>query len=63
MVAVLGNAGEKSNEDARFVLPNACETKMIVTMNARELLHFLRCGAATGRSGKYASLRGRCLRW
>lgn len=37
--------GEKSNEDARFVLPNACETKMVVTMNARELIHFfgLRC--------------------
>ena len=32
-------------EDARFVLPNACETRIIVTMNARELLHFfsLRC--------------------
>lgn len=32
-------------EDARFVLPNACETRMIVTMNARELLHFfsMRC--------------------
>ena len=32
-------------EDARFVLPNACETRMIVTMNARELMHFfsLRC--------------------
>lgn len=44
-VMALGNAGEKSNEDARFVLPNACETKMIITMNARELLHFfaLRC--------------------
>lgn len=41
----LGGNGEKSNEDARFVLPNACETKMIVTMNARELMHFfsLRC--------------------
>ncbi len=41
----LGDSGEKSNEDARFVLPNACETKMIVTMNARELMHFfeLRC--------------------
>ncbi len=37
--------GERSNEDARFILPNACETKMIVTMNARELMHFfeLRC--------------------
>lgn len=33
------------NEDARYILPNACETKIIVTMNARELLHFfkLRC--------------------
>ena len=27
-------------EDARFVLPNACETKIIVTMNIRSLLHF-----------------------
>lgn len=32
-------------EDARFVLPNATETRMVFTMNARELLHFfsLRC--------------------
>lgn len=37
--------GDGSYEDARFVLPNACETKMVVTMNARELWHFfnLRC--------------------
>lgn len=35
------SAAEKlANEDARFVLPNACETKIVVTMNARELLHF-----------------------
>ncbi len=27
-------------EDARFVLPNATETKILVTMNARELRHF-----------------------
>jgi len=38
-------SGEKGNEDARFVLPNAAETKFLVTMNARELMHFfnLRC--------------------
>jgi len=32
-------------EDARYVLANATETKIVVTMNARELLHFfeLRC--------------------
>lgn len=35
-----GLMGESANQDARFVLPNACETKIIVTMNARELLHF-----------------------
>jgi len=28
-------------EDARFVLPNACETQIVITMNARSLLHFL----------------------
>ena len=38
-------AEKKAIEDARFVLPNACETQMVMTMNARELLHFfsLRC--------------------
>ena len=30
------------NEDSRFVLPNAAETKFVFTMNARELLHFFR---------------------
>jgi thymidylate synthase (FAD) len=34
-------------EDARFILPNASKTNIIVTMNARELQHFfnLRCCA------------------
>ena len=34
-----------SAEDARYLLPNAMETKIVVTMNVRELLHFfeLRC--------------------
>jgi thymidylate synthase (FAD) len=32
-------------EDARYVLPNACIAKIVVTMNVRELLHFfeVRC--------------------
>ena len=42
LVEALGDKGEKSNEDARFFLPNAAETKIMVTMNARELLHFFR---------------------
>ncbi len=35
-------AEKKAIEDARFVLPNACETKMIVTMNTRGLQNFFR---------------------
>jgi len=31
---------EKINEDVRFLLPGACDTKIVVTMNCRELLHF-----------------------
>jgi thymidylate synthase (FAD) len=40
-----GRGKESVFEDARFVLPNAAETKIVVTMNARELRHFfsLRC--------------------
>jgi thymidylate synthase (FAD) len=36
---------EIPKEDARFILPNAAKTNIIVTMNARELRHFfnLRC--------------------
>lgn len=32
-------------EDARYVFPNACETKIVFTMNVRTLLHFfnMRC--------------------
>lgn len=39
------NATKMAIEDARFVLPNACETKIVVTMNARSLFNFfkLRC--------------------
>jgi thymidylate synthase (FAD) len=41
-LAEQGITGEKAQQDARFLLPNAAETKIIVTMNARELLHFFR---------------------
>ena len=36
-------------EDARYILPNACETKLVMTMNARSLQNFFRlrcCGRA-----------------
>ena len=37
-----GIKGEKANQDARFVLPQASETKILVTMNCRELMHFFK---------------------
>lgn len=40
MLTILNKAEKKAIEDARYVFPNACETKIIVTMNARELMHF-----------------------
>jgi len=36
----MGAMEKKAIEDARFVFPNACETKIVVTMNARTLIHF-----------------------
>jgi len=33
---------KKSIEDARYKFPNACETKMVVTMNARSLFNFFK---------------------
>lgn len=40
-----GRVGAQANEDARFVLPQAAESKIVITMNCRSLLHFfaLRC--------------------
>lgn len=34
------NAEKKAIEDARYVFPNACETKMVFTMNTRSLYNF-----------------------
>lgn len=33
---------KKALEDARFALPNACETKIMMTMNARSLFNFFK---------------------
>lgn len=35
-------------EDARFLLPNACATKIVVTMNFRELRHFIKLRGGKG---------------
>jgi len=36
------NSEKKAIEDARYVFPNACETKIIITMNARSLINFFK---------------------
>lgn len=40
--AAKSKARKRAQEDARFVLPNACTTSIIVTMNARSLMNFFR---------------------
>lgn len=37
-----GRAEKKAIEDARYVLPNACATRIVMTANARSLQHFFR---------------------
>jgi len=41
----LSKSKKKAQEDARYVLSNACDTKIVMTMNVRSLYHFfnLRC--------------------
>lgn len=43
--SAVSKAQKMAIEDARFLLPNACSTKLILTMNIRSLKHFfsLRC--------------------
>ena len=42
---ILNKIEKEAIEDARYVFPNACETKIVATMNVRTLLHFfnVRC--------------------
>ena len=39
---MMDQAKKQANEDARFVLPNACETRIMVTMNVRSLYNFFK---------------------
>lgn len=54
-------AGEEANEDARFVLPQAAETKIVVTMNCRELLHFFKQRCCSRAQWEIRSLANRML--
>lgn len=48
-------------EDARYILPNACTTNIVVTMNARELRHFFRLRCCTRAQWEIRELANRML--
>ncbi len=49
-------------EDARFVLPNACATKMVCTFNARSLLNFFSQRCCTRAQWEIRSVANEMLR-
>jgi thymidylate synthase (FAD) len=49
-------------EDARFLLPNACATKIAVTMNFRELRHFIKLRSDKGAQWEIKDLAQEMLR-
>ena len=56
-----GKAGEQANQDARFLLPQAAETKIVVTMNCRELIHFFKHRCCTRAQWEIRDLANRML--
>ena len=48
-------------EDARYILPNACCTNIVVTMNARELRHFFRLRCCTRAQWEIREMANRML--
>jgi len=56
-----GIVGEKANQDVRFVLPQAAETKIVVTMNCRELLHFFEQRCCTRAQWEIRNLANKML--
>lgn len=56
-----GIKGEAGQQDARYLLPNAAETKIVVTMNARELLHFFRVRCCNRAQWEIREMAGHML--
>ena len=48
-------------EDARFILPNAIKTNIVITMNARELLHFFKLRTAKEAQWEIRELANKML--
>ncbi len=60
--AAMRIAEKSAIEDARFVLPNACDTKMIVTMNVRSLNNFFHHRCCTRAQWEIRELADEMLR-
>ena len=59
--AALGGVKESSNEDARYVLPNACQTSIVLTMNVRSLYHLFNERMCQRAQWEIRELAGRML--
>ncbi|MCK5534146.1 FAD-dependent thymidylate synthase [bacterium] len=53
---------EQANQDARFLLPMAVETKIVITMNCRELLHFFKVRCCNRTQWELRNLANRMLK-
>lgn len=53
---------KEAQEDARFILPNACDTKIIVTMNARSLMNFFKLRCCTRAQWEIRNVANEMLR-
>lgn len=49
-------------EDARYILPNACKTNIVMTANARELRHFFRLRCCTRAQWEIRELANKMLK-
>ncbi len=57
-----GKKGEVANQDCRYVLPQAAETKIVVTMNCRQLLHFFKERCCSRAQWEIRRLSGEMLK-
>lgn len=55
-------SGESANQDARFVLPQASETKIVMTMNCRELINFFKHRCCTRAQWEIRALADEILK-
>lgn len=62
MFETKGSKGEIANQDVRFLLPQAAETKIVVTMNCRELIHFFKERCCTRAQWEIRALANEMLK-